>query len=191
MKVAINTFMPDWRNQIVHESSPSGSSSYYMRKSCPGYSTSQFFADVPRGVMKGKHRSEDLTQLTFENESIDLLLTCDVFEHVFHAEIAFAEVARVLKPGGKHIFSIPWNSKLIKTEKRAELNPDGSITYLKEPEYHKNPVDEKGALVTYDWGRDIGDIIYRSSGLTTTIFRIRDRSLGIDGSYIEIFVSSK
>ncbi len=141
--------------------------------------------------MKGEHRSEDLTQLTFPDASFDLFVTSDVFEHVFCAERAFAEIARVLKPGGMHIFSMPWYPKLIKSEPRAKLLDNGQIKHLKEPNYHGNPVDEKGSLVTTDWGLDFCDIIYKSSGMTTAIYVVRDRNLGIDGEFLEIFVSRK
>jgi SAM-dependent methyltransferase len=191
LRNAINTFLPDWQQRQVHESSPGGEFSYYLKRHCPGYTSSHYYADVPRGELKGKHRSEDLTQLTFPDASFDLFVTSDVFEHVFHAEKAFAEISRVLKPGGMHIFSMPWYPKLEKSELRAKLLDKGQIEYLKEPDYHRNPVDEKGSLVTTDWGRDFCDIIYKSSGMTTTIYVVRDRNLGIDGEFLEIFVSRK
>lgn len=191
LRKAINVFMPDWKTKQVHESSPGGNFSYYMAKNCPGFTTSHYYADVPRGSMKGKHRSEDLTRLTFSDQSFDLFVTSDVFEHVFEPEKAFSEIARVLKPGGMHIFSLPWYSDLSKSEARAKLDDNGNVVYLKEAEYHRNPVDQKGSLVTTDWGRDICDIIYSSSGMHTTIYSIRDRSLGIDGEFLEIFVCRK
>jgi ubiquinone/menaquinone biosynthesis C-methylase UbiE len=62
---------------------------------------------VPRGQYKGEHRSEDLRALTFPDQSFDLFITSDVFEHVFEPEKGFGDIARVLKPGGMHIFTMP------------------------------------------------------------------------------------
>ena len=188
---ALNKFSPDWRKLQVHESSPGGQFSDFVKKHCPGYSSSHYFLDVPRGEYKGEHRSEDLTQLTFADEQFDVLLSSDVFEHVFEPEKAFAEINRVLKPGGVHIFTIPWVPANKKSVQRARLNADGSIEYLLPAEYHRNPVDKNGSLVTYDWGQDFGDIIYRHSGMTTTIYLEIDRGKGLDAKFLEVFISRK
>ena len=90
--------------------------------------------------------------MTFPNESFDLFITQDVFEHVMTPNKAFKEIARVLKPDGAHVFTIPWYHTLTKTIQRAQLNK-GVIEHIKEPIYHGNPIDEKGSLVTFDWGK--------------------------------------
>ena len=45
-------------------------------------------------------RCENLEELTFPDESIDLHISQDVMEHVFQPKRAFAEIARTLRPGG-------------------------------------------------------------------------------------------
>jgi 2-polyprenyl-3-methyl-5-hydroxy-6-metoxy-1,4-benzoquinol methylase len=45
---------------------------------------------------------------TFENESFDLVITSDVFEHLPDVAPAVREILRTLKPGGAHIFTVPW-----------------------------------------------------------------------------------
>jgi SAM-dependent methyltransferase len=69
---------------------------------------SEYFEDVPSGSYKNGVRSENLERLSFPDESIDLVISEDVFEHVQDIEKGFAQVARVLKKGGYHIFSIPF-----------------------------------------------------------------------------------
>jgi SAM-dependent methyltransferase len=188
----IKRFYPEFESLIVHESSPNrGGSSYFLKTRCKNYTSSQYFPDVPRGEYKDGYRSEDLSALTFPDQSIDLLVTQDVFEHVMEPEKAFKEIARVLKPGGAHIFSMPWYPKLQNTIQRARMEKN-EIVYLEEPVYHGNPVDrKKGALVTYDWGQDFIDIIYRSGGMYTTVYLQKDRGKGLDGDFLEIFVSRK
>ena len=44
--------------------------------------------------------------MTFQNESFDLFITQDVFEHVMEPNKAFKEIERVLKPGGAHVFTV-------------------------------------------------------------------------------------
>ena len=129
--------------------------------------------------------------MTFADESFDVFCTSDVFEHVIAPEEAFAEIARVLKPGGVHVFTMPWYPKLATTRIRARLEADGGITHLEEPMYHGNPLSADGALVTRDWGRDFDDVIHRCSGMHTTIYLERDRAKGLDGEFLEVFVSRK
>jgi SAM-dependent methyltransferase len=188
----IKRFYPDFENLIVHESSPNtGASSAFLKKRCKHYSSSQYFDNVPRGEYKDGHRSEDLAALTFADNSIDLLITQDVFEHVMEPEKAFNEIARVLKPGGAHIFSMPWYPQLQKTRQRAKVEK-GNIIYLEEPVYHGNPVDrEKGSLVTFDWGQDFIDFIYKSSGMYTIIYLQKDKHKGLEAEFLEIFISRK
>jgi len=45
--------------------------------------------------------------LPFEDNFFDLVVACDVMEHVPDDQKAFAEVSRVLKPGGCFLFSLP------------------------------------------------------------------------------------
>lgn len=129
--------------------------------------------------------------MTFPDNSFDLFVTSDVFEHVFEPGKAFAEINRVLKPGGLHIFTMPWIPSMKRSVRRAKLNADGTIDHLKEAQYHGNPIDAKGSLVTFDWGLDFADFIYNESGMTTTIYLEIDRKKGLDAQFLEVFVSRK
>ena len=55
----------------------------------------------------GLARTGEITQLPFDNESFGLVTAFDVIEHVENDGQAFAELTRVLKPGGWLIFSVP------------------------------------------------------------------------------------
>lgn len=186
----LNTFYPNWKEMKIHESSPSGPLSKFFKHSSKEYSSSHYYEDVPRGKYRGEHRSEDLSQLTFEDGSFDLFITSDVFEHVFEPQKAFKEIARVLKPGGAHVFTMPWYPEFNSSIQRAILKGN-EVIHLKEPVYHGNPISNSGSLVTYDWGKDFCDIIYNSSGLTTTIYLKKDRTLGLEAEFLEVFISAK
>jgi SAM-dependent methyltransferase len=188
---ALNRFSPAWKEAALHESSPGGPLSSFLQRACAAYSSSYCFDGVPRGEYRGPHRSEDLSRMTFADAVFDLFCTSDVFEHVLEPEAAFAEIARVLRPGGAHVFTMPWYPLLETTAVRARLDGNGTVEHLMEAIYHGNPLSAQGALVTRDWGRDVADVIQRASGLCTTIFLERDRSKGLDGEYLEVFVSRK
>jgi SAM-dependent methyltransferase len=87
-------------------------------------------------------RCEDLTKLTFEDNSLDLMVSSDVLEHIPDVAAAFEECARVLRKGGMHIFTVPTHDK---TFRRAQIK-DGKVVHLTEPEYHLDPLNEEGIL---------------------------------------------
>lgn len=188
----IETYFPAWRELTIHESSPaSRGASLRLARECKNYIASQFFAKVERGSSVGRVRSEDLEQLTFPDESVDLHITQDVMEHVFHPGPAFRELARTLRPGGAHIFTTPLVNKQRPSITRAQLQANGQIRYLEPPVYHGNPLSPDGALVTVDWGFDICRHIFEACGLFTQIIYIDDLSKGIRAEFIEVLVTLK
>jgi len=188
----IDLFYPSWREVAIHESSPGDrGASRKLRTQSRSYISSQYFPDVPPGEIHQGWRCENLEKLTFADSSIDLHVTQDVFEHIFNPAAAFSEIARTLRPGGMHIFTVPLVNKERPTEVCAKLKPDGTVEHLREPEYHGNPVSEGGSLVTHRWGYDICEFIFRSSGLFTEMVYLDNLEYGIRAEYIEVLVSRK
>lgn len=185
----LETQFPDWRDLRLHESSPGGASSDKLKRESRGYIASHFFEDTPAGEVNWGFRCENLESQTFGDGEFDLVVTQDVFEHVLDPGRAFREVARTLKEGGAHVFTIPWYYWK-KTLVRA-VKENGTVSHLEEPDYHGNPIDSKGSLVVTEWGWDLCDFIYRHSGMTTTVVRVHDRYRGIEAEFIEIFISRK
>ena len=185
----LQQLFPNYRDLSIHESSPSGASSLKLARECKDYSASQFFQDVRPGEFRHRVRCENLEAMTFMDATFDLFVTQDVMEHVMTPAAGFAEIARVLKPGGAHLFTVPYDARH-KTRVRA-LAREGQVTYLADEVYHRNPIDPEGSLVVTDWGWDLPDRIHEASGLTTTVYQLRDRALGLDAEYLEVFVSRK
>lgn len=175
---------PNWRDLAVHESSPgNGGASAKLKRECPGYVSSQYTPDLPPSPA-----NQDLAAQSFPDASFDLVITQDVFEHLFEPDRVIAEIARTLKPGGAHIMSVPIVNKDRPTQRRASL-VDGAIVHHAEPEYHGNPVDPNGSLVTFDWGYDIAAFLEQASAMPTRIVTPEDRSQGLLGEYLDIVVS--
>lgn len=128
--------------------------------------------------------------MTLPSESFDVFITQDVFEHVFHPDLAMREIMRVLRPGGIHIFTAPKHKTLLASVRRARLN-NGVIEHLLEPSYHGNPIGDGRSLVTFDYGADFDDLIQRWSAYRTSNYIIRNRNLGIDGEFLDVFVTLK
>lgn len=185
----LNRHFPNWRELNIHESSPGCAASDKLRRECQHYVGSYYYVDVPRGQFRGLNRSEDLERQTFFDGSFDLVITQDVMEHVLDPAAAFREIARTLKPGGAHVFTVPWY--YWQDTKVRAVRAGDEIKCLYEPEYHGNPIDESGALVVTEWGWDLTDFIYRSSGMITTVVRLRDLWQAIEAEFMEIFISYK
>jgi SAM-dependent methyltransferase len=183
----LNIFRPNWRSLSIHESSPT---IRFFAEQCRNYSYSFFYEHTPLGSHKDGNRCENLEALTFPGASFDIFITQDVLEHVFHPDKALAEITRVLRPGGIHIFTAPKHKHLLKSSRRARL-ADGMVDHVNEPIYHGNPIGDGRSLVTWDYGVDFDDLIEQWSGCSTCNFTIRDRNLGIDGEYLDVFVMLK
>jgi SAM-dependent methyltransferase len=181
---------PGWRELSIHESSPSGAASAKLARECKHCVQTHWFAGVPAGAMHEGYRCEDLERQTFPDCSFDLVVTQDVFEHVLDPAKGFAEIARTLKPRGAHVFTIPWYHRK-PTSVRAVRDETGAVRHLVKPSYHGNPIDPQGSLVVTEWGADFCDFVYRSSGLVTTALRLTDHRQGIEGEFLDVFVSMK
>lgn len=109
-------------------------------------------------------RCEDIQKTTFLDNSIDVIVSSDVLEHVPDLHAAFKETSRILKPGGVHVFTVPFRDK---TARRAEC-VDGVTKHLMEPEYHSDPLNPSGILAYWDFGVDAPEI-FGQSNLTLSI----------------------
>lgn len=188
----IRQYYPDYKAMAIHESSPAMRGvSQKLARECEAYSYSHYFADVAPGALHPERgvRCENLECLSFPDKTFDLFITQDVLEHVFRPRKVFREIARVLRPGGAHIFTVPLVNKMNKTARRAEIMADGKVHHLEEPQYHGNPVDPNGSLVVMDWGYDIGIFIAEAAGTPTILVHIDDVDAGIRAEYNEVVVS--
>ena len=189
----LNLYFPHWRTLKIHESSPALRSSEKLRRECVDYTPTNFDADTAPGetINRLGRRNEDLQHQTFPDGTFDLVITQDVFEHLFRPDLAIAEIGRTLKPGGAHVCTVPIGRKSLPSIWRAKRAEDGSIAYPMEAIYHGNPIDDAGSLVTIDYGYDIADYFDAHSGLNTTIVYMDDLSRGIRAEFIEVLVSRK
>lgn len=115
-----------------------------------------------RGKVRVRH--EDLTGLSLADTSVDMVVTQDVFEHIPDFDTAFEECRRVLRPGGRLVFSIPFFPDQESTEVIASVAADGSVSHVGAPEIHGNPLGG-GSLCFQHFGWDILDRL-RSAGFS-------------------------
>ncbi len=179
MMLTVVAVQPSWRAADVFEGGAGGALSRALARTCRSYIGSRLLADVPRGQTQGEFQSEDLQALSLADASIDLAVSEDVFEHVWEPARAFSEIARVLRGGGVHIFTVPFNSGLAVSRRRIEIDGSGSPVYIEPAEFHDDPLDPEGVLVATDWGEDLPEIVSQSGGLRTEIRDVIDARRGI------------
>ena len=116
-------------------------------------------AESPRGasvdVATGTIYNEDISNMSLPDRSVDVLIHCDVLEHVPRIELAASESYRVLKRGGRTIFTMPFFQNCDATVVRATQSSDGKVTHLLPPELHGDPLTPEGILAYYNFGWDV------------------------------------
>jgi SAM-dependent methyltransferase len=170
-KIVINTFSrnegiffshaePYLRPLGIYEAQAHGPIHTLLRD-LPHYVCSEYFDDIPDG---GRNKEgilcENLQDLSFPDETFDLVITQDVLEHVDSPDKAFSEIHRVLKPGGYHIFTIPYHEN--KTTLRRIVIENGEKIHKYPQIYHGDPLREQGALVFTDFGSDLQTMVENS-----------------------------
>ncbi len=142
---------PGDRVYITEQVSPLYS---FLSARYPNLVGSEYLAEeVPFGKTNGDGiRNESLLELTFAADSLDHILSFDVFEHIPDYLRAFGECLRCLKPGGHLLFSVPFALMSADNIVRATVGKDGEVEHLLPPEYHGNPIDPEGCLCFYHFG---------------------------------------
>lgn len=139
--------------------------------------TSELMDGVAPGEVRDGIRCEDVEHLTFPDHSFDLITSTDVFEHVENDIQGFREIARVLKPGGRLIFTVPFNEHaptLIRGKRRA----DGTLEHLATPEYHGDPMRGMSVYTWRTYGTDIAERLARA-GLTAHVEFVPTSGVGL------------
>ena len=160
-------------------------------KSMENYTCSEYFGDLdgPGQEVQGI-RHENLQKLSFADKSFDLLLSSDVLEHMPSPYAAHQEIFRVLKPGGQHIFTVPFNPGVDEDDIRARV-VDGQIEYLAEKIFHGDPVrPNDGILVWTIFGQEMVDRL-TELGFVVATMRINEPYHGIIGDNAIVFVAQK
>jgi len=156
----------------------------------PGYHCSEFCGEsaIPGTFVNGV-RHEDLERLSFADACFDVVLSSDVLEHVPDAYAAHREIFRVLRPGGRHIFTVPFTGAAEDDVRARRI--DGGVEYLAEPLYHGDPVrPDAGVLVWRIFGDEMLTRLH-AIGFATETLQLHEPARGIIGDGALVFVARK
>jgi SAM-dependent methyltransferase len=112
-----------------------------------------------------EYPEQDLQALTYADASFDLLLTSETLEHIPDFRRALAETRRVLRQGGRHVFTVPLDPRLERTRSRNGM----------APMYHGRGggpfavVTRRNDMLAYtDFGLDVPDLL-REAGFEAEV----------------------
>jgi len=171
------------RTAAVFELSSRGALCRYLLRTFARVTFSELWDDVAPGAVRGRVQCQDVQQLTYPDASFDLVTSTEVFEHVPDDRRAFAEVYRVLRPGGRLVFTVPLMDAG-PTLERAEIRY-GRIVHLVTPEYHGDRLRGRGRVLAFrTYGPDIVDRL-RKAGFHASLERIEEPAHAItDGRVV-------
>ncbi|MEL7046551.1 MAG: class I SAM-dependent methyltransferase [Pseudomonadota bacterium] len=137
---------------------------------------------------------QNVLALSFADASHDAYISCDVLEHVPDLDATLREAARILKPGGAFIGTVPFAAGRYDTIVKARLER-GRIEYDGEPEFHGNPTRPgEGSLVFQIPGWDLLDRM-RDAGFASAQIRLslsqRYGVFGTQTAFLSSFVATK
>jgi SAM-dependent methyltransferase len=143
------------RTSRVYELSSRGAMFAFLRRRFPDFYFSEYFSDVPPGGERKGVPCQDVQALRLPDASFDLVTHTEVFEHVPDDAKGFSEIFRVLKGGGRTVFTVPMVGEAVTVE-RAVLEAGGTIRHLLDPEYHSDRIRGKGTILAFrNYGADI------------------------------------
>jgi SAM-dependent methyltransferase len=99
-------------------------------------------------------RFADVTALPFADAAFDAAVSLDVLEHVPDFDAALREFARVLRPGGQLVLTVPFYADRELGQRIARIDDAGRIEHLGAPEYHGDPLGG-GVLCFHHFGWDL------------------------------------
>ena len=103
-------------------------------------------------------RCEDVTCTSFTNDSLDLITSNQVFEHVENDIRGYKECFRILRPGGALIFAVPM--KEISFSKQIARTEDGNLLFIGKPEFHGSRITGPRSVPTF-WHFSQNDLLAR------------------------------
>lgn len=127
---------------------PAGDGFLYHR--LQGYSSIIFsdYYDNPKLALRNIPH-QDLTKLTFDDNSFNLILSEHVLEHVSDPNLVFKEIYRCLKNGGLFVFTIPFEAN-----DKSITRIDSNFNEHLPRKFHLDPLRSEGSLVFNDFSKN-------------------------------------
>ncbi len=145
-------------SKTVYEMSNYGSTYQFSKENCPSFHCSEFFPGHKSGECVNGVRNEDAQQLSYPDESLDLITSNQVFEHIPDDMAAYRECWRTLRPDGQFIFTVPLHD-IDHTVPIAKME-GATFHWLASPEFHASRATGPNSVPVF-WHFAVNDIAQR------------------------------
>lgn len=175
----LKSVRPEFARERVYELSSRGPLFAFLKREVGDLIWSEYFDGVPPGEIRDGVQCQDVQRLTFADASFDVCTSTEVFEHVPDDGRGFAEIARVLRPGGLFVFTVPIDPAFSTVERAWVENEE--VRHRLPVSYHDDRIRGRGQVLVFrEYG---GDIVNRlcAHGFT---------SARIDGRFADAFLGA-
>ena len=145
---------------------------------------------APGQIDEKGRRHEDLTNLSFADQEFDAIVSLDVIEHIPSYKLAFEESFRVLKTGGRLLWTVPFIPTSAGNITRAEI-VDGEIVHHLPPEYHGDPLSDAGCLCFTHFGWEMFEQVREAGFRDAYAIPVQSLEFGYLGSMQFQFIAIK
>ena len=115
---------------------------------------------------------------TFADGAFDAVMSLDVLEHVPDFRAALREFARILRPAGRLVLTVPFYADAASTRTVARMGDDGRVEHLQPPEYHGDPLGG-GVLCFHHFSWDMLDALREAGFADAAALRVHDPAQGL------------
>ena len=123
-------------------------------------------------------RHRDITALRMDSSTLDAIVSLDVLEHVPDYAAGLREFARVLRPGGVLVLTVPFHERQPGHRQIARIAPDGQVVHDGTPEYHGDPLGG-GVLCFHHFGWSLLEAMRGAGFADATMLRVQDAAVGL------------
>lgn len=164
----------------------------FLKERYPGILGSEYLGpDHLPGTIHRNIRHEDMTNLSFPTASLDQYLSFECFEHIPFYKKAITEIYRTLRPEGHFLGSFPFDINAYDNLIKASVDEAGNIVYFTAPEYHGDPVNEKGILCYTVFGWELLDEFRRAGFKDVYVILLWSDLFGYLGGEQVFFIAKK
>lgn len=123
-------------------------------------------------------RIEDVTALRLPDAAMRGIASLDVLEHVPDYRAALREFARVLRPGGVLVLTVPFYDDQAASEQIASVGAHGTPEFIGEPEFHGDPMGD-GVACFHHFGWDLLQSLREAGFSDAAALRVCSPSQGL------------
>ena len=180
-------------NDSIYAAEQSTAVFRYLADHYPNLVGSEYLGDAVKfgETNSAGFRNESLTRLTFSDNSFHCVIAQDVLEHIPRFDLALREIARVLRPQGALLLTVPFRPDHEENLVRAVVEESGEIRHLLPPEYHGDPMETAGCLAYYQFGWEILDHLRRTGFSEAKAYPVWSREFGYLGDYHFLILARK